>query len=205
MTLTVALWTEYIRQVRSAAVRSRWRQKKTEGLILAHLKMVEPIARKVARRFSSKLDIRDFVQAGRVGLCEAAQRYRPRDGSFERFAYQRVRGAMIDAHKRKAYREELHESVEGMEERLGYLPARVATDPAPLPDAVAAEKQAYGRVVEIAIRRLPDEELAVFGETLAGQDLHQIAAAHGRSLTWARTKLSAARVKVAAALRNRAA
>jgi RNA polymerase sigma factor (sigma-70 family) len=208
LNLRRALWTEYLRQVRSSAAERRWRahrERRRETLIVEHLEMVDRIARRVVRCFSPKLDIQDFVQAGRVGLIEAADRYRPAEGPFEAFAYRRVRGAMIDAHKRRAYREELHDSVEGIQERLGFLPARMTTDPSPLPDELVADREVRLRVVEVARRRLPQVELEVFEATMAGRDLHQIAEQYGRSVTWARTKLAAARQVLAAALRDRAA
>lgn len=91
--------------------------------------MVERIARQVHRTMTH-VDIEDLRQSGFAGLLAAAQRYKPSAGEFSHFAYFRVRGAVIDAHKRSAYRNKTHESIESI---LGSPPASLASDNGPLP------------------------------------------------------------------------
>lgn len=175
-----------------------------EQLILDHLHLVQKIARRVKRLFTHHIDFEDLVQYGRLGLVKAAARYHPDCGDFEHFAYFHIRGAMIDPYRRAAFKEAQHDSVEHLQERLGFLPARVATCRRPLPDELAGRRE-RDRVAAGAIAGLPDDERFVLTESLKGEPLVATAAARGRSLTWARVKLSSARQTVAAAVKEKAA
>jgi RNA polymerase sigma factor (sigma-70 family) len=203
--LTAKLWTEHVHQVRSraairaAARRRRLREEKRRlVLIEGYMPAVERIARQVWRHLTH-VEIEDLVQTGYVGLIEAALRYDPATGAFEAFAYFRVRGAMIDAHKRRKYRDETHESLDGMVERLGFLPAGLAVDRGPWPDAIAGECE-RDTLLRAAVDRLPADERRVILAALAGQPLAETAAGCGRSVAWARAKLAAARFQVSAAV-----
>ncbi|MBK5221426.1 MAG: FliA/WhiG family RNA polymerase sigma factor [Acidimicrobiia bacterium] len=63
-----------------------------------HLPLVKHIVFQVAVHFPRHVDREDLARAGALGLVEAARRY---DGDrgvpFERFAAQRIRGAILDA------------------------------------------------------------------------------------------------------------
>lgn len=63
-----------------------------------HLPLVRHIVFQVAVRFPRHVDREELARAGALGLVEAARRY---DGArgvpFERFAAQRIRGAILDA------------------------------------------------------------------------------------------------------------
>jgi RNA polymerase sigma factor (sigma-70 family) len=215
VTLRLQLWTEYIRQVRRAAQASGHRdaaQRRCERLVVANLAMVDRIARTVARKFASWIPMEDFVQAGRVGLVEAARRYPgPTDG-FERYAYRRVRGAMIDAHKRRAYREELHESLDEILDAAKNAKSRDTAgrqqwlrDPRPLPLEDLAQRERRMTLFIAARRRLPDAELQVFMATMHGMDVPEIALKSGRSVAWVRAKLVEVRRVLRAAVEDRAA
>lgn len=69
-----------------------------DEVIEQHLPLVRHIVFQVAVRFPRHVDREELARAGALGLVEAARRY---DGSrgvpFERFAAQRVRGAILDA------------------------------------------------------------------------------------------------------------
>lgn len=62
--------------------------------------MVERIAKHLKRELELHRELGDLVNDGYVGLLEAADQYDPERGEFERFAYYRVRGAMIDGVRR---------------------------------------------------------------------------------------------------------
>ena len=68
------------------------------AVIEQHLPLVRHIVFQVAVRFPRHVDREDLARAGALGLVEAARRY---DGArgvpFERFAAQRIRGAILDA------------------------------------------------------------------------------------------------------------
>lgn len=68
------------------------------AVIEQHLPLVRHIVFQVAVRFPRHVDREELARAGALGLVEAARRY---DGArgvpFERFAAQRIRGAILDA------------------------------------------------------------------------------------------------------------
>jgi len=65
--------------------------------IIEHLSLVKRIAYHLIGRLPSSVQVDDLIQAGMLGLIEAAKNYDPRQGaSFETYAGIRVRGAMLD-------------------------------------------------------------------------------------------------------------
>lgn len=63
--------------------------------------LVKRIAHHLAARLPSSVDVDDLVQAGLIGLMDAARNYDPAQGaSFETFASIRIRGAMLDEIRR---------------------------------------------------------------------------------------------------------
>ena len=79
---------------RSASV-SRHEQ---EALALRHAELVKRIAYHLAGKLPPSVDVSDLIQAGMLGLLEAAANFSTgRGASFETYAGIRIRGAMIDA------------------------------------------------------------------------------------------------------------
>jgi len=75
-----------------------------EARVLEHLGLVKRIALHLKVRVPSYVEVDELVQAGMLGLMEAAKSYDPSKGvSFENFAHIRVRGAMIDEVRRMSY------------------------------------------------------------------------------------------------------
>src|SRR5688572_5694012 len=63
-----------------------------------HLPLVRHIVFQVAVHFPRHVDREELARAGTLGLVEAAQRYEESRGvPFQRFAAQRIRGAILDA------------------------------------------------------------------------------------------------------------
>lgn len=59
--------------------------------------LVTRLARQLAAKLPASVELGDMVQAGMIGLMDAATRYDAGQGvQFETFATQRVRGAMLD-------------------------------------------------------------------------------------------------------------
>ena len=59
--------------------------------------LVTRLARQLVAKLPSCVELDDIVQAGMIGLMDAARRYKDDQGTaFETFATQRVRGAMLD-------------------------------------------------------------------------------------------------------------
>lgn len=68
------------------------------ALVVEHLTLVKSIARRLAQRVPSQVDVNDLISVGMIGLVDAAGRYRPSLGvPFEAFARRRVHGAMLDS------------------------------------------------------------------------------------------------------------
>lgn len=94
-----------------------------------------PLVRRLALQLIAKLpasvDLDDLIQAGMIGLMDAAGRYKEDQGAqFETYASQRIRGAMLDELRnndwlprsmRKTSREVEH-AVHEVEQQLGRAP-----------------------------------------------------------------------------------
>jgi RNA polymerase sigma factor FliA len=70
----------------------------SDALVTRHAELVKRIAYHLAGRLPPSVDVADLIQAGMLGLLEAASNYAANRGaSFETYAGIRIRGAMIDA------------------------------------------------------------------------------------------------------------
>jgi RNA polymerase sigma factor for flagellar operon FliA len=108
------------------------------GAIEDHLPLVRHIVFQVAVHFPRHVDREELVRAGTLGLVEAARRYDERRGvPFERFAAQRIRGAILDAVRSSDW---APRSVRTLARTLETESARLAVDlgRAPTNDEVAA-------------------------------------------------------------------
>lgn len=66
-------------------------------LVRTHADLVRRIAHHLAARLPSSVEVDDLIQAGIIGLIEAARHYSgDRGASFETYAGIRIRGAMLD-------------------------------------------------------------------------------------------------------------
>jgi RNA polymerase sigma factor FliA len=69
-----------------------------DELIVRHAELVKRIAYHLAGRLPPSVEVNDLIQAGMLGLMEAAANWSMNRGaSFETYAGIRIRGAMIDA------------------------------------------------------------------------------------------------------------
>lgn len=75
-----------------------------DRLVVRHLGLVKRVALHLQARVPRFIELDDLMQAGMIGLLEAAKSFDPAKGSnFESFAYIRVRGAMFDEVRRMSY------------------------------------------------------------------------------------------------------
>jgi RNA polymerase sigma factor for flagellar operon FliA len=69
-----------------------------ERLVREHLGLVHEVVNRVAAGFPRHVERDELIDAGRLGLVEAARRYDPSTGvPFERYAAIRIRGAVLDS------------------------------------------------------------------------------------------------------------
>jgi RNA polymerase sigma factor for flagellar operon FliA len=67
-------------------------------MVMRHAELVKRIAYHLAGRLPASVEVADLIQAGMLGLLEAASNYTAdRGASFETYAGIRIRGAMLDA------------------------------------------------------------------------------------------------------------
>ena len=104
-----------------------------DALILAHLWLVDRIARDVHNSSFFHIDLDDLIQEGTLGLIGAAARFSPGKGaSFETFSRRRIRGAMIDSLRRRRL-EFRSRSIEDLDDAVYEI-----HDPQDSPELVAA-------------------------------------------------------------------
>jgi len=94
--------------------------------------LVRRMAHHLAAKLPSSVDIGDIIQAGLIGLMDAAGRFEASQGNqFETYASQRIRGAMLDELRqndwlprsvRKAFRT-IESAISKLEQRLGRAPS----------------------------------------------------------------------------------
>jgi RNA polymerase sigma factor FliA len=99
--------------------------------VTSNIPLVKALAGRLAASMSRSIDVDDLIQDGMIGLIHAASRFEGSRGiKFETFAERRVRGAMIDALRRKAWprgirrvRRELDAAREKLRVMLGHEPS----------------------------------------------------------------------------------
>jgi len=173
------------------------------ALIIQHMRIVRGIAATVRQMFPN-VPFDDLLSCGYVGLCQAAGRYDPSRGPFAPYAYQRIRGEIIDAHKRN--REKQHDPLEALQDDMvrGFENRAVhegcAIDRSPMPDALAIVREQLA-LAEAAIELLPEDERAVLRRARTGARRRDIAAEYGRPVHWVSARLASGRTRVAAVMK----
>jgi RNA polymerase sigma factor for flagellar operon FliA len=102
-------------------------------LIELHLPLVKHIVFQVAVHFPRHVDRDELARAGALGLVEAARRYDDTRGvPFDRFAAQRIRGAILDAVRAADW---APRSVRTLARKLESVEQRLATELGRVPSA----------------------------------------------------------------------
>jgi RNA polymerase sigma factor (sigma-70 family) len=120
------------------------------ALVMEHLSLVPPIARRLARILPRSFEIDDLIATGNLGLIQAAARYRPREHAcapFSAYARPVIRGFILSSVRRGAF-------LEATRPGLVDVP-----EPASAPDNVEAI-DAYRRAWRLgaAVTALPERE-----------------------------------------------
>ena len=101
-------------------------QKILSRRIEQHLPLVKHVVFQVAVHFPRHVDREELARAGALGLVEAARRYDESRGvPFERFAAQRIRGAILDAARAADW---APRSVRNLARKLENTEQRLATE-----------------------------------------------------------------------------
>jgi len=84
-----------------AAMYAATQDRGQDELVTRHAPLVKRIAYHLMSRLPPSVQVDDLIQAGMIGLLEAARNYDPSQGaSFETYAGIRIRGAMLDEIRR---------------------------------------------------------------------------------------------------------
>ena len=115
----------YKRKYKSAHVDER------ERIIQEFLPTIKHMAFKFSRGFDDESEVDDLISSGILGLLEAMDKYDADKGAkLATFAYMRVRGAMLDALRKRDWfprsvrtkSKKLEEVIRGLESKLGRYP-----------------------------------------------------------------------------------
>lgn len=99
-----------------------------DNLVITYASLVKKIAYHLIGRLPASVEVEDLIQAGMIGLLEAASHFKADKGaSFETFASIRIRGAMIDQLRKGGWvprsvsrqLREMGSAIQRVENRLG--------------------------------------------------------------------------------------
>jgi RNA polymerase sigma factor for flagellar operon FliA len=172
-----------------------WTAAERVAAIEEHLPLVRHIVFQVATHFPRYVDREELARAGTLGLVEAAQRYEEDRGvPFNRFAAQRIRGAILDAVRAADWAprsvRNLARSLESTTNRLtadlGRAPTRdeVAGAMETTPEALARLQSRIHRSVVLTLDATTgvDDEEATLGDLLTDGTLGPSEALEEREL-----------------------
>lgn len=103
-----------------------------QQLVLAHLDEVKQVARSILRRLPSSVQLDDLIQAGSIGLIDAARRFGPaRNLPFRQYARIRITGAIFDSLREldwasryfRTRQQKLDNASRALEAKLGHHPS----------------------------------------------------------------------------------
>jgi RNA polymerase sigma factor (sigma-70 family) len=162
--------------------------------ILAHLDLVDHLARILAKNLPPCFELDDLKGAGYIGLIHAAERYRPRRKvSFKTYARYRICDAIRDSIRRRNWRDATQLSLEniavgfatdGQMLRLG--PEDTLADPGELPDQ-ALQRSRDSQAIMGALQDLDPRQRAVIHLVyMRGETPERIGERMGFDATWIR-------------------
>ena len=102
-----------------------------QQLVLSHMQDVKQIARSILRRLPASVQLDDLIQAGSIGLIDAARRFGPqRNMPFPQYARIRITGAIFDSLREldwasryfRTRQQKLDNATRALESKLGRKP-----------------------------------------------------------------------------------
>lgn len=142
----------------------------SDVLVVQHAALVKRIAYHLVARLPASVVVDDLIQAGMIGLLDAARQYRAVQGaSFETYARTRIRGAMWDEIRRNDWApRSVHRKAREAAEAARAVEARLGRDahPAEIAMELGISGDEYGQIVNDAssCRLLSLEELMSIGD-----------------------------------------
>ncbi len=152
-----------------------------ERLVREHLHIVDEVVSRVSANFPRHVERDELLDAGRLGLVEAARRYDPSLGvPFDRYAAIRIRGAVLDSTRtrdwvsrsvRRGARElaEVEQELTArkgrrprsteLAEALGVTPERVTKMRADAASSMLLSLDFEGDDTSAAVERIPDDAI----------------------------------------------
>lgn len=118
-----------------------------ETLALENQDLVQSQASKLKNQLPAHLERDELVAHGQIGLLKAIDSYNPSHIPFRVWASFTIRNAILDAFRRKRYREEMNPG-------LDHAPEQTVD---PDPDSALLQKDQRRRI-ELGLRRLPADE-----------------------------------------------
>ncbi len=102
-------------------------------LVVRHAELVKRIAYHLVSRMPPNVEVDDLIQAGMLGLLDAAKHYSPEKGAnFETYAGIRIRGAMLDDVRKSDWTpRSVHRSMREMAEVVRRIENEKGQDAAP--------------------------------------------------------------------------
>lgn len=100
-------------------------------LLIQHAPLVKKLAHMMRARLPPSVEVDDLIQAGMIGLLDAASRYEEVHGAqFETYAMQRIRGAMLDELRSNDWMprgmrqnmRKVEDAIRTLQQRLGHPP-----------------------------------------------------------------------------------
>jgi RNA polymerase sigma factor for flagellar operon FliA len=107
------------------------REDEQEKLVLSHIDDVKQVAHSILRRLPASVQLDDLIQAGSVGLIDAARRFAPgRNLPFRQYARIRITGAIFDSLREldwasryfRSRQQKLDNTTRALESKLGRKP-----------------------------------------------------------------------------------
>jgi RNA polymerase sigma factor for flagellar operon FliA len=143
-----------------------------DALVGQHAPLVKRIAYHLMGRLPSSVQVEDLIQAGMVGLLEAARQYDHAQGaSFETYAGIRIRGAMLDELRRYDWTpRSVHRKARDVAEAMRAIEARTGRDArdAEVAEYLGLALSEYHQVLQdtVSCRMFSLDELLEAGDTV---------------------------------------
>lgn len=125
-----------------------------EELVIKHADLVKRIAYHLVSRMPPNVEVDDLIQAGMIGLLDAAKHYTASKGAnFETYAGIRIRGAMLDEVRKTDWTpRSVHRSVREMSDAVRKIENATGRDarPTDVASALGISLDDYHKVVQDA-------------------------------------------------------